>query len=345
MKLLATASVPLFFILFPLFSPNDYYLNVMIIAMINIILAIGLNLLIGYAGQISLGHAAFYGIGSYASGVLTVHLGLNPWLAFAAAALLTSAVAYIVGLPTLKLKGHYLAVATLGFGIIVHIAFKELTSLTGGPSGLIGIPKLKVASFRLDTDVKYYFFVLGLASALLILARNLINSRIGRALRALNSNEIAAETMGVDTAKLKLKIFIVSAAYASVAGSLYAHYINFISPDTFGFGFSIELVAMVVVGGIGDLAGGAIGAGLLTILPESLRVVKDYDILVFGSILIFMLIFMPKGLIEGIRHFGALLQKAPSTAAGGPADGLPASQAQATTGPLEAQFNEVLPKR
>lgn len=309
MKALIKAAVALFFILFPLFSPNDYYLNVMIIAMLNIILAIGLNLLIGYAGQISLGHAAFYGLGAYASGVLTVQLGLNPWFAFALAALFTTAVAYVVGLPTLKLKGHYLAVATLGFGIIVHIAFKELSSLTGGPSGLIGIPKLSIASFRLDTDFRYYFFVLIWTSALFILARNLTRSRIGRALRAINANEIAAETMGVDTTKLKLKIFMVSAAYAGVAGSIYAHYINFVSPDSFGFGFSIELVAMVVVGGMGDLVGGAIGAGLLTVLPESLRAVKDYDILVFGFILIFMLIFMPKGLIEGVRRLGALLQR------------------------------------
>jgi len=283
--------------LFPLLTVNNpYYINVMVFVGINTIIVVGLNLLMGYAGQISLGHAAFYGIGAYCSGLLTAKYGCSPWLALPAAVALTASVAYLIGLPTLRLKGHYLAMATLGFGMVVYIVLRQLSWLTGDSSGLLGIPGISIGRFKLDTDLKYYFLVWTMAVGVLMLSRNIVNSRIGRALRAVEGSETAARTLGVDTARYKLQVFALSAAYAGLAGFLYAHFMGFIGPPTFGFKFSIELVTMVVVGGMASIWGSVLGAAFLTILPECLRVAADYDIVIYGLLLMVVMIFMPKGL-------------------------------------------------
>ncbi len=281
---------------FPLLVSNNYYRSVMVFVGIHAMVAIGLALLLVYAGQISLGHGAFFGIGAYASGILSVKFGVNPWLAQAVGIALVIAVAYAVGRPSLKLSGHYLAMATLGFGWLAHIFFNEQIALTDGPSGLTGIPRLTLWGFKLETDLDYYLLVWFVFLIFLSVSLNITQSRVGRALRSIRDDEIASKSLGVDTAKYKIQIFILSAVFASVAGSLYAHYLTFVSPSDVRIYFSIKLVVMVVIGGMTNLWGALIGAAVLTILPEALTLFEDYDILIFGGILVLMMIFMPKGL-------------------------------------------------
>ncbi len=287
-------------ILAPLLFEGGYIMNVLVFAGINTMLAIALNLLLGYAGQISLGHAGFFGIGAYLSGIMTTVFNLNPWFVISAASVATGLFAFLLGFPVLKLKGHYLAMATLGLGIIIYIIFNETIDYTGGPSGLSGIPQLSVGSFVFDSDIRNYYLVWGVTVVIMLLALNLSESRVGRALRAIHDSEIAARVVGINTRLLKVQIFAVSAMISSVAGSLYAHSVTFISPASFGFNFSVELLTMVVIGGLGSIYGSFLGALLLTLLPEFLRGANDYDIVIYGALLMLMLMFMPGGLARGI---------------------------------------------
>lgn len=288
-------------IFFPFLMTNVYLLTVMIFVGIHVLVALGLTMLMGFAGQLSLCQAAFYGLGAYASAIFSVKLDLPTFLSIPLAVLLACAVALALGIPALKLRGHYLAMATLGFGEIVNIVFKEWGSLTGGPSGFIGIPKLRLGSFVFDTDLRFYFFVW--LSVLIVIAFliNLVNSRVGRGLQALKRSEEAAATMGVPVARYKIKVFMLSAALASYGGSLYAHYVTVISPESFDVFFSVILVTMVVAGGLTSVWGGLIGASIFTLLPNMLQVFEDYSILIYGSILLFILMVMPQGL-AGSAH-------------------------------------------
>jgi branched-chain amino acid transport system permease protein len=286
----------------PLALSSNYHLMVLNIAALNVMVVIGLNLLIGYAGQISLGHAAFYGLGAYLSAILTTSCGFPLWPTMVLAMVLTGGVAYAIGIPTLKLEGHYLVMATLGFNIIVGVVLTHLDAVTGGPSGFAGIPRLGIGAFVFDSDRKTYYLLWPVSLGVLFLAMNLIHSRVGRAMAALSHNEIAARCAGIDTQSYKVKIFVISAAVASLAGSLYAHYITFISPGSFSFFYSIQVVTMVLVGGMGSLWGSVFGAILLTVLPEMLHAVKEYNVLVYGAILMVVLIFLPQGLFPGLAE-------------------------------------------
>lgn len=291
----------LIILLVPFFLKGSYFLNVLVFIGINTLLAVALNLLLGYAGQISLGHAAFFGLGAYVSGILTTRFPIDPWLALPAAAGCAAALAFIIGFPILKLKGHYLAMATLGFGIIMYIFFNETVAWTGGPSGLSGIPNLKIGSLIFDNDRNNYYLVWIITLGVMLLSINLSQSRIGRALRAINDSEVAARVMGVNARILKVQIFTVSAFVSAIAGSLYAHTITFISPTSFGFNFSVELLTMVIIGGLGSIYGSFVGAAILTMLPEFLRVFRDFDIVIYGLMLILITMFMPTGLIGGLE--------------------------------------------
>jgi branched-chain amino acid transport system permease protein len=284
----------------PLAFKGGYLMNVLVFVGINTMLAVALNLLLGYAGQISLGHAGFFGMGAYISGILTATCGWNPWLAMPLAALAVGILAGLIGFPILRLKGHYLAMATLGLGIIIYIVFNETVDLTGGPSGLSGIPNLAVGSLVFDSDIKNYYLVWTFALAVMLFSVNLAGSRVGRALRAVHDSEVAARVMGVNARLLKVQVFALSAVISSLAGSLYAHTMTFVSPVSFGFNFSVELLTMVVIGGLGSVYGSFLGAALLTLLPELLRGAQDYDIVIYGGLLMVMVMFMPGGLVRGI---------------------------------------------
>lgn len=287
-------------LLAPLAFDGGYLMNVLVFVGINTMLAVALNLLLGYAGQISLGHAGFFGLGAYLSGVLTTTGGLNPWLVMPLAAALVGLIAGLIGFPILKLKGHYLAMATLGLGIIIYIVFNETVDFTGGPSGLSGIPNLTAFGVTFDSDFKNYYLIWGFTLAVVLFSVNLANSRVGRALRAVHDSEVAARVMGVNARLLKVQIFTLSAVISSLAGSLYAHTMTFVAPASFGFNFSVELLTMVVIGGLGSVYGSFLGAALLTLLPEFLRAAHDYDIIIYGALLMAMVMFMPGGLVRGV---------------------------------------------
>lgn len=287
-------------LLAPLAFLDSYLLNVLVFVGIHTMLAVALNLLLGYAGQISLGHAAFFGLGAYLSGVLTTTYGWNPWLTMLVAAIVVGGLAFMIGFPILKLKGHYLAMATLGLGIIIFIVFNEWVEVTSGPSGFSGIPNLQLGQLVFDSDLKNYYLVWCFVLGCVLLSVNLANSRIGRALRAIHDAEVAARVVGVNARLLKVQIFALSAMISAIAGSLYAHVMTFIAPPSFGFNISVELLTMVVIGGLGSIYGSFLGALLLTLLPEFLRFMHDYDIVFYGGLLMVMTIFMPGGLVQGI---------------------------------------------
>jgi branched-chain amino acid transport system permease protein len=292
----------------PLVVTSPYHLSVGVFVGLHAIVVVGLCILVGYAGQISLGQAAFYGLGAYTSGLLTTRLGVDPWLAMVAAIAVAAAVARSFGGPILKLHGHYLAMATLAFGIIVYLVFLEFKDLTGGPSGLPGIPRLAIGGFVFDTDRKFFYLTWGAVLVVVLLSLNVVNSRVGRALRAIHGSQVAAETLGVDAARYKLQVFTLSAAYAGLAGSLYAHYLSFISPPTFGFLASVEFVVMAAVGGLASVWGAPLGALAVTLLAEAIRDVMprllayasgEHEVIAYGLLLIVIMIFMPQGLAAG----------------------------------------------
>ncbi len=298
-------------VLLPLVFQDNYYVTVVAVsAGLHAILAVGLNLLMGYAGQISLGHAAFFGMGAYASAILTTRFDWDPWLAMVAGIGLTGVVAFLMARPILRLKGHYLAMATLGLGIIVHIVLVQGEELTGGPDGLGGIPGLAIFGWQVNSDLRWYI-VIGATMLLVVwLALNIIASRSGRALRALHGSEVAAEMMGINTTATKTGVFVLAAIIASLAGSLFSHQQTFISPDSFSFFFSIELVTMVVLGGMASTYGAVFGAIVLTFLPELLVVFEDYEVMIFGAILMLIMIFLPQGLFVGLQELlGRLWRK------------------------------------
>ena len=318
--------------LFPLMVTSPYYLRVINFAGINCIICIGLSLLLGYAGQISIGQAGFFAIGAYASGLVTAKFGYNVWFGMLIGIAFNCVVAFLVGIPTLKLRGHYLAMATLGIGEIIHITltadmedFTDLVAfvgsklgaapdvlsrilepyrtLTGGPSGFGEIPSLGIGPWQLSSPTEWFYVIWIFVLLSLVLSLNLIHSRIGRALRAIHGNEEAARAMGVNTTPLKVGIFVISAMMASIAGSLYAHYVTFISPVTFSINTSIGFVVMVAVGGMMNVWGAVVGTIIMTILPESLRVFHDFDILFYGLVLLIIMMFMPNGMVGLFQGF------------------------------------------
>lgn len=296
-------TLALVIILIPAFMENKYYFIILNVIGLNTIVVVGLNLLIGFAGQISLGHAAFYGLGSYFSGILTVNYGFPLWPAMLVGMLATGGVAYLIGYPSLKLRGHYLVMATLGFSIIVYILMGELEQFTGGHDGLIGIPPLSIGGLLFDNDLKNFYLIWTFVFFSIFVSRNLLNSRVGRALRAIHGSEVAANSLGINTASYKVKVFVLSAMYASVSGSLYAHYITFISPSTYDFYYSIQVVTMVLVGGMGSLWGSLFGAAVLTSISEALHIAKQYHIIAYGVFLCLVLVFLPEGILVGIHNY------------------------------------------
>jgi branched-chain amino acid transport system permease protein len=298
LKLLAAAIIA---IALPFVVPSDYWMRLINMALIFGMLTISLNIVLGYAGLISLGHAGLFGIGAYVAALLTHgRSGVLFVPAFLAAGVLTAAVGFCVGLPALRLRGHYLALSTLGFGEIVSSLLLNWRSLTYGQNGVGEIPAPSLFGINLDTDARFYWLLVVVAGLTLLFSRRLALSRHGRLLFAVRDAELAAGCAGVNVPAIKLTAFTLSAGIAGLAGALYAHLMAYISPDVFGFDVTAQILCMVVVGGLGSVAGPMIGAALLTFLPEVLRIGQAYYQLLYGAGMIALVIYLPFGL-AGIR--------------------------------------------
>ncbi|WP_017753444.1 branched-chain amino acid ABC transporter permease [Calidifontibacillus oryziterrae] len=295
-------------VIFPLIVSQSFYITKATFAGIYTIVAISLGLLMGFAGQISLGHAAFYGVGAYASAVLTTTYNFNPWVGLLFSLLIPGIIAFIIGFTMSRLNGYYLAMATLAFGIIVHVLLVEWKSVTKGASGLYGIPKIQLFGYSLSQGIPYYYFVWAFAFVIMILSLNIIHSRIGRALRSIHGSEIAASAMGVDAGKYKMQIFVLGAMFSGLAGWLMAHMSYSISPASFTLETSIIFLAMVVLGGSISIWGAVVGSILISFISVIVKVLgehisfitSDFEHVLYGLILMLVVIFLPKGLVPTV---------------------------------------------
>jgi branched-chain amino acid transport system permease protein len=279
--------------------PSGFHLRIATLVWISALAAVGLNLLMGLAGQVSLGHAGFVGIGAYAVALGPRHLGLDPLPSLGLGLVLAGLLALVVGRPILRLRGHYLAVATLGLGILVWLVLVSEVALTGGPDG-IQVPRLVLFGRRV-AGAETWYWITGLILVLgVLVALNLEESPAGRALRALHDSEVAAAVAGIDVARAKLSVFVIAAVYGALAGGLLALFNRFVTPQTADFLHSIELVTMVVIGGMGSSLGAIAGAAVLTVLPQALTVFHDYEHAVLGLMIILFMIFLRQGIVPGL---------------------------------------------
>jgi ABC-type branched-subunit amino acid transport system ATPase component/ABC-type branched-subunit amino acid transport system permease subunit len=298
----------------PFWLANAYHLHVTIMAGIFTILALSLNLLLGYTGQLSLGHAAFFGIGAYTSALLALKLDWPFWLGLVSAAAAAGLAGWAIGRLALKVRGAYFVLVTISFAGVISLVSVNWMELTNGPLGLPGVPAPELPGLSFRTKSAYYYLVLAAAAGAYLLCHRLVHSRLGRAFLALRENEPLAESVGVDPTRTLVLAAVVSAAMAGVAGSLYAHYVRFVSPEVFLFSYTVTMVIMVVAGGKGTLAGPVVGAVLFTALPEVLREAMSWQwqMLAYGVLLVLLVFFLPRGIVSS---FGGGL--------GGPLRGLP----------------------
>jgi branched-chain amino acid transport system permease protein len=287
----------------PLVAPNDYWIGVMTRICLYATLALGLNIVVGFAGLLDLGYVAFFGIGSYLYAFLaSPHFGLHlPFLlALPIVIVLTAFSGILIGAPTLRLRGDYLAIVTLGFGEITYLLLINLdrpVNITGGPSGIVGIDAPAVAGFALSHNTHYYYLFLAALALTLLVSARLRHSRIGWAWQAIREDELAARAMGINTTVAKLQAFALGAAFAGIGGSLLASWQRSVFPENFLFTESINILAMVILGGLGNLMGVVLGATLLVAMPEVFRDLQRYRLLVFGLMLMVLMVFRPQGLL------------------------------------------------
>ena len=287
-----------------IFRGNDYLLNLCVVAGVYSIVVMGLGILLGWAGQMSLAQAAFLGIGAYTSAYFTTHVGLNFWQALPLSILMSALVGVGVGYPCLRLSGHYLALATIGFGIITQLALINWKAVTNGSDGITGIPAPPpIGSISFESYGTYFYIVLGFVVLCAYIAARIKATRVGRAMEAIRENELAASAMGINTTRYKILAFVLAGSYAGLAGSLLAHSIKFISPDSYSFDQSVVFLVMLILGGSSSIGGAILGAALLTLLPEVLRPLKNSYIMVYGAAVVAMIIFMPRGLVGLIEAF------------------------------------------
>lgn len=296
-RLIAYLLFAFFIYLLPILLKGSYWIHVLVTIGTYVIAATGIDLVIGFAGQLSLCQAAFFALGAYISAILTTTFHFDPVLALLIGMVLTGGIAYAFGTPVLRLKGYYLAIATIGFGLIIQSCLVTFASYTGGPDGFRDIVPLKIAGYVFKTDEQYYYPIWTVAMLILLLTKNIVRSKVGRAMLALRGDDVAASAMGVEIAYYKVQAFVLSAMYASLAGSLYAHFNQFISPQMADMSRSVEMIIMVVFGGIRTVFGVLIGAGIMKSIPEILESFLDYQMVITGAILIALLLYMPEGVI------------------------------------------------
>jgi branched-chain amino acid transport system permease protein len=296
-------------LLLPLVLGDGYYLSIMNFIAIYSIVALGLCMLTGYGGQLSISHGAFFAIGAYTSAILSVKNGIHPIATIVSSQGVTLLIAWGIGWVVLRLKGHYLAIATLSFSIIVEVLIKELTWLTGGLQGILSIPSVSVGGFVFDSDWRFYFLIWPITMLLFLFALNLVESRMGRIFRAIKEGEDIPPIFGANIKIYKIKLFILTSVYASFAGSLYAHYVTFISPAAASLMFAIDIIVVVAFGGFTLLWGAMIGVASLTLLNEYLTVFADYKRAIYGLALVVIMLFFPDGLLKGFKDSIGLLFK------------------------------------
>lgn len=305
-KLLAgcLAALAAVMIIMPMVS-SFYQTNIMISALLYVMLALGLNIVVGLAGQLVLGYVAFYAVGAYAYGLLHQFFGFGFWMCLPIGGFVAVIFGLALGFPVLRLRGDYLAIVTLGFGEIVRLALQNWTSLTGGPRGVSDIPRPGLFGMQMDintsTTYVYYLVLVAVVITIVVISR-LKNSRVGLALQALREDEIACEAMGIDIMRVKLSAFALGSCWAGFAGVIFAAKTTYINPSSFTFMESAMILSMVVLGGMGSITGVAIAAFILILAPEYLRAFSEYRMLIFGAIMVIMMIFRPQGLISGERR-------------------------------------------
>lgn len=293
----------------PLVINDQYIFHVLIMAGVYVVLAISLNLLLGSTGLFSLGHAAFYGIGAYASALLSIKLQLPFILTFLLGGLIAALIGGMIAFPALRLKGIFLAIGTLGFNEIVRLLAINLDELTGGPAGLPGISQPVILGLDISQPRDYYIAMLVFAALTYGIFQRVLTTRPGRALIAIRDDEIAARSMGIHVTQYKVAAFVISSFFAGLAGSFFAHYMTYISPDNFGLSESFGILAMIALGGIGNLAGSVVGALVLVIIPESFRFLQDYRQFIYGLTIISIMLVLPQGIAGWYSQFILILYK------------------------------------
>ncbi|WP_409271416.1 branched-chain amino acid ABC transporter permease [Neobacillus sp. SCS-31] len=317
-KLLLIPLLLVTLIVFPHFA-GAYITGIFILIGLYFISTLGLSILMGHAGLVSLAQAAFWGIGAYGTGILAVKYSISPLLSLLAGVVFAGLIAYIIGFLTRNLQGHYFSLATLGFGIVINIILIEESELTGGPSGLIGIPSLSIGSFSITSDIAWFYVVVLIGVIAFILMKNLVQSPWGRNLRSIQDSSIASQSMGIHVGQYKMTAFVISAVLAGLSGGLYASYMSFISPAIFSFEMSIKFVVMAVLGGLASLYGAIIGVAVVTLLVEVLRDVVPLffgagaggavEVIFFGLLLVIMMIYMPKGIMGIVERLTRLIRR------------------------------------
>lgn len=281
-----------------LFSGQPYVLRTSVIVLLYIVLALSLNIVLGFAGQLSIGHSAFYGVGAYVTALLMVNFNVSFWLALLVSAVVTGVFGFILGMPTLRLRGDYLAITTIGFGETVRLVLINWIDVTRGPAGIPGIPSPKIFNFVINNNTRYFYLILLIAALTVFVSHRLLHSRLGRGLIAVRDDEIAASAMGVNPTNLKVLAFILGAVFAGMAGSFFVTFIHYVNPDNFNYMESVVMLCMVVLGGVGSIPGVILGATVLTVLPEALRDISTYRYAIYGLLLILMMIIRPQGMIS-----------------------------------------------
>lgn len=284
-----------------IFNKIDYVMHILIMIAIYVILSQGLNLVMGFCGQSQLGFAAFFGMGAYVTGLLMIRAGWNFWITVPLAYIFSALIGGIIGLPSIRVRGDYLGIVTLGFGEITRIFLTNWDSLTNGPMGISGIKAPTLFGICLGSKMAFFYLVTIFTVLILFVVYRLTNSKFGFQLISVSNDEHVAEVLGINTGFVKVLAYALSAGFAGIAGSIYATYFSFISPDSFIFNDSLAILCMVVVGGMGSISGTIIGAIILTIAPELFRFLGDYRMMLFGLVLTIMVIFKPKG-IWGINR-------------------------------------------
>jgi branched-chain amino acid transport system permease protein len=295
------ASIVVLLFILPVFL-NDYYRDIMTLTGLYIVLALGLNIIVGQAGLLNLGYVAFYAIGAYTYAILSTTYGLSFWPGLVVGALSAAGFAVLLGLPILRLRGDYFAIVTLGLGEITRIILNNWDGLTNGPNGISNVGRPVIAGYTLHTTLDFTYLILVIVLITVFSMHRLMSSRIGRAWIAIREDESAAEAMGINTFKLKLLAFVLGSAWAGLAGVFFAAKMAFVSPESFTFLESVLILCMVVLGGMGSIPGIILGALLLITLPELFREFQDYRMLAFGLALVLMMVFRPQGLLGTVKN-------------------------------------------